>query len=352
MEHIDYNIIYEETMYHSLIQILSAARLISREKGARIAELQENLGVSRSTVYRLIEALEELGYPCYDEEECGRERCIKLNQAKDRLKWWLPVPIEPLDFEDRILLDYMFRKTADTPALAEQVRNLQKKLAGYIAEGGCCFAEKDSGAGGSIKKKPVLLNSSVSVKASGDEQKKTINLMLEAVHNKNTCIVSYESFSTGTVKTFRIDPLALFEHEGGLYACVVVPYYGSVRILAVERIRMFEITTDIFTEPDNFDIEKRLSDPFGIILEDKPFTARIRFGEDQARYIKERIWPKGTSIIEEEDGSIIFSIETSGAYVLKKWILGFGPGAEVLDPPWLKKSLKDELEQTLDKYKN
>ncbi|HKL87103.1 MAG TPA: helix-turn-helix domain-containing protein [Treponemataceae bacterium] len=72
-------------MYRQLTQMLTAARLISRSQGASLKQLEEHIGVSNRTVYRILQGLEELGYVMYD---------------------------------DRVMLDYLFREVAKAPSLA------------------------------------------------------------------------------------------------------------------------------------------------------------------------------------------------------------------------------------------
>lgn len=328
-------------MYKQLTQLLSAARLISRSQGATIKELEDRAGISRRSVYRLLEALDELGYPTYDVFE-GRERTVKLNEERERLKWWIPVPKVKLTFEDCVLLEYLFREAAETPALSEIVSKLRQKIASLIADGGYSLADKETGSGGELKRKPVLLHAAPVNKKMGPENSFHLQTIFQAIAEKTVCMVSYEAMSSGTVKTYPIHPLAMFEHDGGLYLYVLVPYYGHIRILSIERIKSIDLTEEGFTPPDYFDIEKRLSDPFGIIL-NEPFTARIRFSADQAPYIIEREWPSDAKIDENEDGSIIFSLKTGGAYELKRWVLSFGSEAELLEPANLREEIEFEI---------
>ena len=44
-----------------------------------------------------------------------------------------------------------------------------------------------------------------------------IEELAEAVLQKKTCLVEYHSYSSGKVRSFHIDPLKLFEWNGGLY---------------------------------------------------------------------------------------------------------------------------------------
>ncbi len=156
--------------------------------------------------------------------------------------------------------------------------------------------------------------------------------------------------SSGAVKTYHIHPLSLFEHDGGVYVYVLVPYYGTIRMLSVERIRSIDLTEESFTPPDNFNAEKLLSDPFGIVLTDL-IEAHIWFSGEQAPYIREREWGEG-KIIDNEDGSIILSIETRGAYELKRWVMSYGFDAELLEPIGLRNEIAKELKQAADIYKN
>jgi len=197
--------------------------------------------------------------------------------------------------------------------------------------------------GAKLIARPHLITDIAMAKKGSDALETVISDMLLAIRDKKKCEVSYESFSSGTVKTYRVHPLTLFEHNGGLYAYVFQAYYQKIIILALERIRDLKLTAETFEIPEGYDAQKRLSDPFGIVLQDKPFTARIRFAEEQAPYIRERMWPEGTLIEEREDGNIILNVTTAGAYELKKWILGFGNAAEILEPEWLRKEFVAEL---------
>ena len=113
-------------MYHSLIQILSAAKLISSPRGATIAELTDKLGVSRRSTYRVLEALDELGYPYYkDEEHENRYRLVEHDRPPT---WWTPLPQASFNVEDRVLMEYLFERAGTIAGIAPAVRRLRDKL--------------------------------------------------------------------------------------------------------------------------------------------------------------------------------------------------------------------------------
>lgn len=81
-----------------------------------------------------------------------------------------------------------------------------------------------------------------------------------------------------------------------------------------------------------------------------PIEAKIWFSADQARYIKERRWSADQKIVEQEDGSVILEMNTSGWWDVKKWVLSFGAEAKVLEPAALRKEIMGELKATERNY--
>ena len=314
-------------MYQQVVQLLTGARLIARPQGASIKELMGNLEISRKSVYRLFDALEELGYYLYPDKE-GKEARYFLNREIDKMRYWQPLPTTRLNAEEHILLEFILHKISDNPAIANQIASLRKKLSMVIADCGYAIAINDPTKQRSI---PLIDASSIPAKRYTETEKSVVSDIIIAIKQKRVCEVTYESFSSGSVKTYDIHPLLAFEHQGGLYAYVYQPYYEKVIILALERIQRFEIKDEEFTLPKGFDATKRISDPFGIILNGETFTAHIVFDEDQAPYIRERNWPEDTTIEDQEDGSILLKVKTAGAFELKKWILAFGGSADYLN---------------------
>jgi len=164
------------------------------------------------------------------------------------------------------MLDYLFKEAASNQTLAEGVRNLRRKLGNVVSEGEYSIAQKYEGAGKALKSNPALHHSAPINQNMTELDTFHDKVLSQAFSEKCFCEVSYEAMQTGLVKSHEIHPLALFEHNGGLYVYVQVPYYATIRILAVERIRSIDLTEDSFTPSDYFDAEKRLSDPFGFLL--------------------------------------------------------------------------------------
>jgi len=78
---------------------------------------------------------------------------------------------------------------------------------------------------------------------------------------------------------------------------------------------------------------------------------RILFREEAARLVRGRMWHPTQEIEEENDGSLTVSLNVPIDPDVISWILGFGSGALVLEPPSLRQRVKAELEATLRCYR-
>ena len=159
---------------------------------------------------------------------------------------------------------------------------------------------------------------------------------------QRTCLVEYHSFGDDKVRQFKIDPLQFFERDGGLYVFVRATTFGSILILAVERILKLTVTDAVFKTPRDFNPAKLLESSFNLTPDD-PVKVKIRFSADQARYAKERRWAAKQTRTDQPDGSVILEMETSGRWDVKRWVLAFGPEAEILEPADLREEIAADV---------
>ena len=99
----------------------------------------------------------------------------------------------------------------------------------------------------------------------------------------------------------------------------------------MERINHLELLGEKFIQPEDFDPDARLEEAFSIIY-DEPIEVEIRFSAAVAKYVRERSWTKVQKMTDLTDGSMLFEMNTSGWYDVKKWVLSFGTEAELLRP--------------------
>lgn len=122
-----------------------------------------------------------------------------------------------------------------------------------------------------------------------------------------------------------------------------------IRIFALDRIKILHQTKESFQIPENFDLDEFFGDSFGI-FQGEPTRVKIRFSQEVAGYIKEKIWHESQKLEPQEDGSLLFEAVVAGTQEIMYWVLGWGSNAQVLEPESLKEEIRAETLATLNMY--
>lgn len=324
----------------NIIKIIKAVDLLGSPGGATIRGLQLNLGLSRRSVYRLLDTLQELRFPITEYESPDREKRWGLEERYLRRLPNISFPDVSLDGREAVLLQLLLAKDklwSDTE-IAPVLDSIREKLAGFLPG-----RKGDESWTGSV------VVAGIDPKKDYRGKETVIEDLLRAVRERRVCTVTYHSFSAGTVKKYPIHPLGLLDHRGGIYLFARVSDYEDVRLFAVERIQSLEVTAEVFTVPDGFDPEKLLDGALDLNL-GEPVKAKIQVSPGQAPYIRERRWAQDQSIAEQPDGSIVLTLTTSGTWDLKRWVLSMGAEARLLEPGLLAEEIGKEIERMRKEY--
>lgn len=54
---------------------------------------------------------------------------------------------------------------------------------------------------------------------------------------------------------------------------------------------------------------------------------------------------------EQPDGSLLYRVTVSGSREITRWILGYGPDVEVLEPEWLRRDIARQCAAMAGLYK-
>lgn len=313
------------------INLMKAVDMLSRPAGVTMYELGEALGIDRRSVYRQLEAIEELGFPLMEPEK-GLDRKKRWKFMPEQVKKFPKMNILNLDLTlAEVIALYFLRHSASVfkgTEIADKINSAFSKLGLFVPEK---FASR-------LDSISTLFIPASKFTKDYSEKGKVIDELRKAIFDRVVCKVRYHSFSDDMVKEYPIEPLHFFEKNGGLYIFANIAKYREIRILAVERIETIEPTGERFAYPKDFDPEGFLSEAFDMVT-DAPFKLKVWFSAEQARYIQERTWRKGQKIIGGKDGSIVIEMKTSGWWDVKKWVMSFGPEAKVLAP----KKMRDEI---------
>ena len=165
----------------------------------------------------------------------------------------------------------------------------------------------------------------------------------DALMERRRLRLRYYSMSRDEVTDRRVDPYHLTLHVGGFYLVGYCHLRQAVRIFAVERIRECEVLAVRFEIPEKFDVEKYLEGAWGIIRGDI-ITVKVVFARSLARYIRDRLWHPTQKFRELEGGRLETTLRVADTLEVRRWILGFGSEAEVLEPAALREALRRDAE--------
>jgi predicted DNA-binding transcriptional regulator YafY len=326
---------YSENVHgRNLIKILKAIDALSKPQGTTIRELQNLLGISRRSVYRLFETLGELQFPIYDDKVHGeKEKRWYLEENYLHNLPNLRLPDVRLSFREQLVLFFLLSqdRVFTNTAVGKLLSSVRQKLSMLMPTDYLSVAQSD-------RLESIFVSGSRHPK-NYSESEETIDRLLEAIVERNACTVSYTALSHGETKTYQIHPLRLFEHDGGLFLFARLPSPDVIRILAVDRIESITLLGECFEEPSNFDPEELLETTFDLTLGD-PVEITVQFTPEAARRVRGRKWSKDQQITEQEDGSLSLYMRTSGKQDVLRWVLSFTDQAKIIDPPELSEELK------------
>ena len=329
----------------NLDKLLTTIALISKTGGATAQEIADKLGVTREKTYDWLRKIKEYGFEI--EKKRDENNKIRNILIKHTGKWSDLFNSSGITFSRDELVALGLLKNGLQTYHGNEIKKITHDLFKKINK--AVSMDLD----GKINDLNFFFPAYARLNKNYKGKEQIIDILVKAIQERHKCLITYSAFHDGKTKDHVISPLHLFEHQGGLYLFVHIDPFDNIRTLALERISQITESEEIFIRPTlkEFDPELRMKNVFGLICDDSgPIEVKIWFSAHQAPYIKERIWSPSQDIIDQNDGSIILKMKTSGRYEIKRWVLGYGAEAEVLQPNNLREEIADELQQMTKRY--
>ena len=305
-------------------------QLLDRPTGVVVDDAARELGCAVRTIWRDLQVLQAAGFPIYDERMADGPRSVwRVNDAFRRQL--------PLKFT-----------LAELAALLMSRDLLTANGAGVL---GPAITAAFGKVGGILSKDALGLidriRDTIGVRAVGAKLQAPAAEHLAAIQGALTerrrLRLRYYSMSRDEVTDRRVDPYHLTLHGGGFYLVGYCHLREAVRIFAVERIRECAVLAVRFEVPEKFDVEKYLEGAWGIIRGDI-VTVKVVFARSLARYIRDRLWHPTQKFRELDNGQLEMALRVADTLEVRRWILGFGSEAEVLEPAALREALRRDAE--------
>jgi predicted DNA-binding transcriptional regulator YafY len=312
----------------------------ARGTGVTIDDLARQCEVTTRTIRRDLQALEEAGFPVYDDRsrDDGRTRWTMNGQAFKGLAAGLTLSeLCALHFSRTLLeslagtpfrdeLESAFEKLGS--ALTPHMRQFLDQLPRVIA------SKADP-----LRRRPGT---------NPPRQQQIIGRALEGTLHHRQATLTYFSKSSDRTKTYLAHPYRLAYAQGGLYLLGYVPEYGQVRTFAVERIEEISLLEDRFTPIEDMP-DAAFPHSLGV-HSGPPEQVEIQFQPAVADYVKAREWHQSQSVRDAADGSLTMTLQVCLDQALRSWILSFGPFARVVAPDALAREIAGQLAEATARY--
>lgn len=181
------------------------------------------------------------------------------------------------------------------------------------------------------------------------ESRNFLQPLIGAILDQRSIRTIYHSQSRNETTEREIDPYYLIPRDQRFYLIGYCHLKGDIRTFRISRFQQVEMTASTF-DKGNFNIKQYLKNTWSINRGTKNITFKVRFHPEVARYIKEEELFVHPRMSEEGDGTLLFEVTVNNEKEFTKWILQYGPNAEILEPASARQGLKLQLEQWMSLY--
>jgi proteasome accessory factor B len=306
-----------------LLRILKLVKLFEHSKfGLTIPELCRECDVTRRTLYRDLDQMEDAGYRFVKEGGGGG----------DAKKWKFPpgmrrAPDRP--YTESELLSLYFCMNLMQPFRGTTLRDGLESLLSKIE---ATFGEKEREYFGDL-----VFSHVAKIGPSKDFRRHaaSVSALSRACLEHVKVDVTYRAGDDQT-KTYLFSPYCLAYVGGELYTIGWSDLRKEIRTLRVDRLKSIRPTTQRFERPKDFDPEEYVGRGMGIFAEGPQEQVRIEVAKEAARSVKEREWHPTQRIEEKPDGSVILKMSVQGLSEVARWVLSHAPYAKALEPAELR----------------
>jgi predicted DNA-binding transcriptional regulator YafY len=174
---------------------------------------------------------------------------------------------------------------------------------------------------------------------------RALDAVLEAILHSKKIRFSYEHFD-GRREAVTVKPLTFALHEHQFYVICSrdeepSPYpYRFARMSRVEERGGF-----VYPTTGEYDPPVLFRDTFGIfIAHDEPVCrVRVRLAGVWTPYVSTHRWHESQTHVVNTDSSVDVLLSVRVCPELRRWVLGFGSDAEVIEPVSLRREVRDAL---------
>lgn len=315
-----------------VLQQLEAAR-----QGVTLEQLAASLapgsGRHPRTLRRDLAALEEAGYPIVTERVEGhtRWRLMEGFRHAPGLRF-SPTELMALTFSRRLIAPL------EGTELHSSLQSALGKAAAALPPQGVALVQQ--------------LDGTFTVGLGPHKQyrhhRDTIDRLTKSIADKTTIQLRYDSASRGRLTRREVDPYRLWFASGALYLIGYCHLRKEPRMFAVERIKSVTLTDHPYQIPLHFDLDAFVEDSL-TVMRGPRINVVLAFDQPTAAWVKDRLWHATQATTRIKGGGLRMTLSVADTRELVGWILSFGSGVTVIEPPTLRAAVVAEARKIAER---
>jgi predicted DNA-binding transcriptional regulator YafY len=303
-------------------------QMIDRPQGVTVDDAARHLRCTIRTIWRDLGALQQAGFPLYTDRAAAGNRGVW--RVTEDFRQRLPLKLTLGELAALVMSRHLLSPLG-LSVLGPEVASAFDKIQHVLSRDALKVLD-------AIRDRLGVRPTGAKLQAPAAEHLPKIH---QALAERRTLRTRYYSASRDSEDTRAIDPYHLTLHNGGLYLVAHCHLRNAPRIFAVERMRTVELTARRFDVPASFDAEAYLAGAWGMLRGDL-VTVRVIFARALAPYICERLWHPSQKLRDLPDGRVEMTLTVADTLEVRRWILGYGVQAEVVEPAGLREALRVE----------
>ncbi|MBD3674625.1 MAG: transcriptional regulator [Planctomycetaceae bacterium] len=318
-----------------LERLLRLLNVLQSGRPFNTRELSEMLSVSRRTIFRDINLLQDSG--------------MEIRFSEEKQGYSLPesVYVRPLDFalNEVLFLLILCESVPEKPAyypFSEAAQSAYLKILSSLPQ--------------SMRESVDELSEQVEFHFDShtplEPRQEHYENCLRALQSGRQLKLRYGASEDGTDQELVVSPYRLLFLRRNWYVIARSASHQEVRTFQVSRIQHSELLEQTYQVPRNFNLDRYLGNAWHLIRDGhgKSWDVKIHFYKQVARNVAEVNWHKTQKLDYQDDDSLIFSATVDSLKEIVWWVLGYGAQAEVLEPRELRDEVAAHAREMLNLY--
>lgn len=300
--------------------------LLMTPNGLPVHTIAERLEVTRRTIYRDLNFLEDQGVPLWQEN--GR---FGIN----RTRYLANVRLTFHEAMSLVLAGLLLSRTIDerNPHVIAALRKLGGVLPANLVSQLDRAVERIESQSNDYRPIAVL------------------EALTEGWGTGHKVRIQYRSPRSGEIRPRTISPYALEPTPSGIYVIGHDEWADDLRTFKLDRLETATVLKQPYQIPDSFDLEAYLATGWRIMAGETLQEVVVRFTPEVTARVLERQWHTTQQVEECSDGGCILRVQIAEPLEMMPWIRSWGAAAEVLQPDWLQQEIVADLHRALTAYR-